>query len=350
MNLSKFNIDLGRSKNLVRWVVAGAIVVFLVAVFVSSYIKYKTASTTSTYQPAYSEDEGFQKLYQDLTRDKPQATQQKKALAEATTPASGRAEKVSPATVDEWVKRGGWKNTPEYCDSLRVQYAMLAFAFGKLVEENQALKSGAPVKKASSAAKTTSSAPARSSSPAPSSGFDFTQYFNRSAGSAELTTDNGGAGGVSAFSEAAFVWATLTLPQKQQVRTESLITFDVDQTFTVGGVAVPPGSKVSGIAQVSQGVGRVYVRLTRVDTPSQTMTVEGEVYSLDRSRGINVFVHGESALAEGVKRELTDWVGLFDPSRSGVSRSVLQDTDVGREFFATLDAGTMVLAKIRPGR
>jgi hypothetical protein len=87
-----------------------------------------------------------------------------------------------------------------------------------------------------------------------------------------------------------------------------------------------------------------------VDTPTQTITVDGEVYSLDRSRGINVFVHSESALAEGLKREASDWVGLLDPTRSGLSRNVLQDTDVGREFYANLDAGTMVLAKIRPGR
>jgi hypothetical protein len=126
------------------------------------------------------------------------------------------------------------------------------------------------------------------------------------------------------------------------------VTFDVDKPFSIGGVSVPLGSKVSGTALVSQGVGRVYVNLNRIETPSQTITIEGEVYSLDRSRGINVFVHSESAVAEGVKRELTDWVGLIDPSRSGVSRNVLQDTDVGREYYANIDAGTMVLAKIKP--
>jgi hypothetical protein len=155
---------------------------------------------------------------------------------------------------------------------------------------------------------------------------------------------------LSSFTDAPFTWATLSLPQKQQIRTESLMTFDVDKPFTVDGISVPRGSKVMGIAQVSQGVGRVYVALNRVETPTQTINIEGEVYSLDQSRGINVFVQSESAVAEGLKREASDWIGLLDPSRSGVSRSVIQDTDVGREYYATVDAGTMLRAKIRSRR
>jgi len=350
MNLSKLRIDWKRSKNLIRWIIAGSIFLFLVAVFVSSYINYKTASSP-TLQPAYNEDEGFKRLYQDLTKDKPKVNQQKQALAEATN-ANQKAQTFSPATVDDWVENGGWKNTPEYCDSLRVQYAMLAFAFGKLVEENETLKKqgSAPSKKASPATTTASSAGTRrnSGNATPSSGFDFTQYFARAGGSSGELTSNSGRGGVSSYSDAAFVWATLSLSQKQQVRSESFITFEVEKPFTVGGIAVPLGSTVTGTAQVSQGVGRIYVNLNRVETPTQNLTIEGEVYSLDRSRGINVFVHSESALAEGLKREASDWVGLLDPSRSGVSRNVIQDTDVGREYYATVDAGTMVLAKIRP--
>jgi hypothetical protein len=355
MNLGKLNMGMTRGKKIVRWVIVGFFLLFIGGAFVTSYFKSKTAAPT-TPQPAVSDDEGFRKLYQDLTKDRPQTTQQKQALAEAVSP-KRQTEPPNEESVDDWVARGGWKNTPVYCDSLRVQYAMLAFAFGKLVEENEALKQQVATSSAkTTVAKTASPAgPRRSGSTSGSvasgsgSGFDFTQYFNRGGGSTELTS-NGSAVGTSSYSDASFVWATLSLPQKQQVRNESVVTLNVDKPFTLGGVAVPYGSTVTGTAQVSQGVGRVYVYLNRVDTPTQTITVDGEVYSLDRSRGINVFVHSESALAEGLKREASDWVGLLDPTRSGLSRNVLQDTDVGREFYANLDAGTMVLAKIRPGR
>jgi hypothetical protein len=351
MNLSKFfSFDWKNSKNVMRWVIAGAVVLFLAAIFISSYIDYKTGSTTS-YQPAYNDDEGFKRLYQDLTKDKPKVTQQKQALAEASAPNG----KVDPpfTNVDDWVAQGGWKNTPQFCDSLRVQYAMLAFAFGKLVEENEELKKQVAQKTSTVAVSTSTPQTRQASNPvatrtvASSGSFDFSQYFNGGGSNTELT-GNGTAGTASNYSEAAFTWATLSLSRKLQVRSESLVTFDVDKPFSIGGVSVPLGSKVSGTALVSQGVGRVYVNLNRIETPSQTITIEGEVYSLDRSRGINVFVHSESAVAEGVKRELTDWVGLIDPSRSGVSRNVLQDTDVGREYYANIDAGTMVLAKIKP--
>ena len=357
MNLGKLKIDMTRGKKIVRWAVVGFLVLFIGGAFVTSYLKSKTAAPAIP-QPAVSDDEGFRRLYQDLTKDRPATTQQKQALAEAANP-KRETEPPSAESVDDWVARGSWKNTPQDCDSFRVKYAMLAFAFGKLVEENEALKQqiATPSVKTTTVAKSASSAGTRRRSGAASgsatsgsgSGFDFSQYFNRGGGSAELTS-NGGAGGVSSYSDASFEWATLSLPQKQQVRNESIITLNVDKPFTLGGVAVPYGSTVTGTAQVSQGVGRVYVYLNRVDTPTQTITVDGEVYSLDRSRGINVFVHSESALAEGLKREASDWVGLLDPSRSGLSRNVLQDTDVGREFYANLDAGTMVLAKIRPGR
>lgn len=356
MNLSKFGIDWNRNKNLIRWIMAGSVVVFLVAVFVSSFINYKTGSNTTTQQPAYNDEEAFKRLYQDLTKDKPKVTQQKQALAEAAG-VNGKTQPINPANIDDWVKNGGWKNTPMYCDSLRVQYAMLAFAFGKLVEENETLQqqltNSDPKKSGAVARAASTSAPARSSSPpartaTPNSGFDFTQYFSSRGGNSTELTSNTSGSGLSSFSDASFVWATLSLPQKQQIRSESFITLDVDKLFTVGGIAVPRGSKVMGTAQVSQGVGRVYVVLNRVETPTQTITIEGEVYSLDRSRGINVFVHSESTVAEGLKREASDWIGLLDPSRSGVSRNVIQDTDVGREYYATVDAGTMVLAKIRP--
>ena len=355
MNLSKFSFDWKGNKSVVRWIIVGSVIIFIAAIFISSFIKYKTASTVTTYKPAYNEDEGFKRLYQDLTKDKPGVAQQKQALAEATT-TNGQSAPVSPASVDEWVERGGWKSAPQHCDSLRVEFAMLSFAFGKLVEENEALKqqiaSGqkkvAPVITSAASTGTRSGSPGTTSGGSNSSGgFDFSQYFNQRGSSGELT-GNGKAGGGDRYSETAFIWATLSLPQKQQVRTESFISLNVDKAFTIAGVAVPLGSKVFGTAQVSQGVGRVYVNINRVETPTQTIAVEGEIYSLDRSRGINVFVHGESALAEGLKREASDWVGLLDPSRSGVSRNVLQDTDVGREYYANLDAGTMVLAKLRP--
>jgi len=356
MNLGKLKIDMTRGKKIVRWAVVGFLVLFIGGAFVTSYFKSKTVQPPS-YQPSADIDEGFKKNYEELTKDRPKATQQKQALAEAASP-KRETEPPNAESVDDWVARGGWKNTPQDCDSFRVKYAMLAFAFGKLVEENEALKQqiATPSVKTATVAKSASSAGTRRSGAASGSatsgsgsGFDFTQYFNRGGGSAELTS-NSNVSGTTGFSDASFTWVSLSLPRKQQVYSETAVTFNVTEPFVIGGTTVPRDAKISGVAQVSQGIGRVYIYLHLIEMFSQNMAVEGEVYSLDNSRGINAVVHSESALAEGFKREGSELVSLFDPSRTKISRNFIQETDVGREYYVNLEAGLMVRAKIKLGR
>ena len=343
MNLSRFNFDIKK-----KWLILGAIgfvLVFLLITFLISYYNYKTGGPLTEEPVSTYDEESFKRLHEELIKDKPETKESKELLEEIVEENNRKGQVVSTtANRDEIYSKEHFDTLAVNCSVLLEKYKELVVAYHELKSqcEGQTPKSA----KAKPGSQTPQTAAKRSSGTpqSPSAGgFDYTRYI-RSGSNNELLNDSDGSTG---FNNTQLTWITLTLSQQQRIYDQSIVVFDVAEVFDLDGLTVPHLSKVEGTAQVSRGRGRIYINFTKIYTHDQTLNIEGEVYSLDRSRGINIFLQGESSLAEGFKREATDLVGLIDPSRTGVGRNVLQDTDVGREVYGSLEAGTMVLAKIR---
>lgn len=330
-----------------KWLILGAVgfvILFLVFSFIVSYYEYKTRGPVSEEHVSTYDEDSFKRLHQQLTKDKPQAKEQQKLLAEIVN-GSNQPKNITPTTArngeEKIYSKGSFDTLAVNCSILLEKYKELAIKYHELEKQVKQVK---PVKnKVRTPAQKQTGSSARYTSrgnPSPG-GFDYTRYI-RGSSSNQLVNDGG-----NSFANKQFTWVTLSLRQSQKVFDQSMVVFDVAEAFELEGISIPGSAKVEGVAQVSRGRGRIFINFNKIYTLEQTINIEGEAFSLDRSRGINVFVHGENSLAESFKREATDLVGLIDPSRSSVGRSLIRDTDVGQEVFATLEAGTMVLAKIR---
>ncbi len=322
-----------------RWIIWGAIgftLLFFILSFLASYYEYKTKGPLSEEHASLYDAASFKRLREQLTKDKPEGAAQKELLARIVSDTEDvkRASSRGARTGDDVYSQGTFDTLAVNCGILVEKYKELVIKYHELEKRVGATKP----KRKSTRSKTTPRLAKKSSG---SKGFDYTRYV-RSSSSNELLND-----GSRTPTAVQFTWATLSLTQRQKIFDQSIVSLDVAEAFALDGLVVPHGARVEGVAQVSRGRGRIYVNFTKLYTFEQTLAIEGEAFSLDRSRGLNVFIQGESGMAQGLKREATDLVGLIDPSRSGIGRSVIQDTDVGREVFGVLDAGTMILANIR---
>lgn len=342
MNLSDVN-----AKQIKKWLLlggAGVFVLFLVISFFSSYYKYKTEGPR-TEEPVLYDEESFSRLHQELLKDKPETKEARELLQDIVKSTNKNSRLVSSSrNVDNLYSKESFDTLAVNCGVLLEKYRELVLKYHELkkqVDKGKAVKS-VPRKKRSKP-RLASKSSSRRAANGNSGNFDYTKYIRGSTKN-ELSNEGSNTG---LNSNAQFEWATLTLTQTQRIYDRSVVTFDVAENFEFDGVSIPHLSKVEGVAQVSRGRARVYISFKKLYKFDQVFDIEGEIFSLDRSRGINVFLQGESSVAEGIKREATDLIGLIDPTRTTVSRRVLQDTDVGREVFGTVEAGTMVLAKIR---
>lgn len=335
------------AKKIKKWILlggAGALVLFLVISFFSSYYKYKTEGPR-TEEPVLYDEESFSRLYEDILKDKPETKEARELLQEIVQSTNKNSRLVSASRgVDDLYTKGSFDTLAVNCGVLLDKYRDLVLQYHELkkqVKKGKPVKS-APWKKKSKPRLASKSASSRSVNGS-ASNFDYTKYIRGSTKN-ELSNE----GSNSALnSNAQFEWATLTLTQTQRIYDQSIVTFDVAENFELAGVSIPHLSKVEGVARVSRGRARIFVNFKKLYKYDEVFDIEGEIYSLDKSRGVTIFLQGASSLALGIKREATDLIGLIDPTRTTVSRTVLQDTNVGRDVFGTLEAGTMVLGKIK---
>ena len=332
-------MDFKMTKGRVILITAGVLFLFLVLTFAVSYYEYSQNGPKSDEPASLYHDDSFNRLYDEFTKDKPSTQGQKELLADIVE----QDNKRTPSTKASY--NNGNVYTKGTLDTLAVNCAILLEQYKELVIKNHELEKQLKDQKASAkapASRPRSGSASRVAQSGTNAGFDYTRYI-RSSSSNELLNQAGN----GSARNTPMTWISLTLRQEQRVFDQSVVAFEVVEGFDLDGQFIPEASSIEGVAQVSRGRGRVLVNFNRIDTYGQTILVEGEAYSLDRSRGIQVYLQGESAVAEGLKREATDIVGLLDPSRTGVARSLVQDPDLGREVYATLDAGTMILASIR---
>lgn len=329
-NLNKKGVLLG---------VVGIIVLFFVFSFLSAYYEYQTEGASSEEPVTTYDDESFERLHQKLTKDKPQAKEQQKVLAEIVKD-SNQPYNFVPASANKSAiySKGNFDTLAVNCGILVEKYKELVIKYHELEKKVQSQGKKASTKKS------TKSFPRVASNRTPG-GFDYTRYI-RAKTSNELLNESG-KGGVTSLTNAQFTWATLSLRQHQKVFNQSVVTFDVAEAFELEGKMIPHLAKIEGVAQVIRGRGRIFIKFNKIYTQAETIKIEGDAFSLDKSRGINVFISRESSLAEAAKREISDLSSIIDPSRSQIGRSIIQDTDVGQEVFASLEAGTMILANIR---
>jgi hypothetical protein len=325
-----------------KWLLLGGIgfvVLFFLISFIAAYYEYKTKGPLSEEPYSSYDEDAFNRLHEELIKDKPKNEQQKELIKEIVDESNKQAQFINKRKdQDDLYSKGAFDTLAVNCSVLLERYKELAIAYHEL-------KKQVPEKKKVRTAKRTRTTPRRSSASTARSttagGFDYTKYIR---GSTNSELHNTGAGSLV---NTKYTWATLSLRQRQKVFNQSIVEFVVAEAFSLDGISIPHLARVEGVAQVARGRGRIFVNFNKIYTHDQTINVEGEAFSLDRSRGINVFIHGENSLAEGLKREASDLVSLIDPSRSQIGRSVIQDTDVGQEVFGTLDTGTMVLANLR---
>ncbi len=352
MDVPGYNFKLNK-----KWVILGAIgfvVLFLVGSFLVSYYEYKTTGPISEEPVSSYDDASFKRLQEELTKDKPQPIDQKEVLDELVKQTNEEQERqdgsVRRVSREELYTKGTFDTLAVNCGVLLEKYKELVIKYHELEKQLDgkrrpiAKKASPPARSSSSSGFASRSGSSRGGGASANGSFDYTRYV-RGSGTNELLNEGGG--GTVSGRNASFTWVTLSFPQRQRIFNQSVLVFDVAEPFVLDGFSVPRTARVEGVAQVSRGRGRIFVNFNRIYTQDQTIEVEGEAFALDRSRGLNVFIHGESSLAESFKREATDLVGLIDPSRTGVGRTVLQDTDVGQEVFGILEAGTMVLANLR---
>ncbi len=333
-------MDFELSKGRIVLIVAGVVFLFLALTFVASYYEYNKNGPDTETPVSFYDDTSFERLHQELTKDKPKNQKsQKDVLADIAGKDEERRQNTRTVSNTDGSYRQGT------LDTLAVNCAILLEQYKALVIKNHELEkqlAGKKKAKPTTRKKWTSSRSARKTQTKKSTaGFDYTRYIRNNSQNELLNQSSGGS------RNDALKWVTLSLSQQQKVFDQSVVSLDVTEAFDLDGISVPTSSTVEGVAQVSRGRGRVLISFNRIYTNEQTINIEGDAYSVDRSRGLQVFLQGESTLAEGLKREATDLVGLLDPSRTNVARSLIQDPDLGREVFATLDAGTMVLANIR---
>ncbi|MFQ5650330.1 MAG: hypothetical protein ACE5IY_10350 [bacterium] len=326
-----------------KWIILGVIgfvLIFLTVSFLASYYEYKKSGPISEEPVSTYDEDSFARLHEEFIKDKPHGKDQKEILAEIVKESKKADPRVRRISTESLYSKGTFDTLAVNCGILLEKYKELVIKCNELEKQlgKKKGKTASGKKKGKSSASRFAAKP-----PATSRGFDYTRYI-RTGTSSELRNEGGGG---SFGKSAQFTWATLSLRQKQRVFNQSVVAFDVAEAFELQGSSIPRSAVVEGVAQVSRGRGRIFITFRNIYTEDQTFDIEGEVFALDRSRGLNVFIHGESSVAESFKREATDLIGLLDPSRTGIGRNVIQDTDVGQEVYGVLDAGTMVLANIR---
>ncbi len=335
------NVNLDRKRIILGAV--GLVILFLVITFIASYYEYKTKGPVSEEPVSSYDEDSFKRLHEELVKDKPQDKDQKELLAEiANNEEQPKSRSFRTASEEEMVySKEKFDTLAVNCSVLLEKYKELVIKYHELEKQVENKKQKSAKRYASSPTRTTprKSNRARSSN----GGFDYTRYVRRS-GENELLND--GADN-SQPTTTQFTWATLSLSRRQKVFNQSAVIFEVAEPFMLDGMNITRAARIEGVAQVSSGRGRIFINFNKIYAEDQVIPIDGEAFSLDRSRGINVFIHGENSLAESFKREATDLVGIIDPSRSQVGRSIMQGTDVGREFYGVLEAGTMILANIR---
>lgn len=327
-------LDHARVKKWLIIAIAGFVLLFLILTFAASYYQYQTSGPISE-EAASSYNEGsFRRLRAELTKDRPQKKEQTKILSQIVQQTNKQVESSTwPDGTGRKVSQGTFDTLAVNCGVLLERYKELAIKYHELQKQ---LKSGStkPVAKSMARKKAASSS-------AFNQGFDYTKYVRSGASNELLNESERGAAATAEFS-----WATLFLPSGQKVFDQSIIVFEISEAFDLNGETIPQTAKIEGVAQVSRGRGRVFVTFQKIYLADQTIPIQGEAFALDKSRGLNVYIHGESTLAQSVRREAGDLVSLVDPSRSQVARSLINDTDVGLEVFATIEAGSMLLARI----
>jgi hypothetical protein len=333
MNLSQ--IDFAQAK---KWLMIGGIgfvVLFLSFSFLSSYYQYKTSGPISEEAASIYDETSFQRLQAELTKDKPEREEQPAHLTDIVQQTNERVEtRRWQSGGREVYSEANFDTLAVNCTILLEKYKELAIQYHELKQQVESTGNVSPKREY----KYGSPAVNRSSG----KDFDYTKYV-RSSTTNELLNERGG---TTTRTDAEFSWVTLTLPQDVKVFDQSVVTFDIAEPFVLDGEAIPRFAKVEGTTQVSRGRGRVFIDFQRILAGNQLIPVEGEAFSLDKARGINVYIHGESTLAQNLVREAGDLASLVDPSRSGVARSLINDADLGREVYANIEAGSMLLARI----